>query len=281
MAKPDILASDIRQKYDNYKLAKKAGWEQRPIRQWGPYEYIVYDSIDLRLGAQTITVIDITGTGNVARFQMAYPEQGFDDEHNQALRRYALVLPPEEGIYWLVMREGETNTSFDNAYYATSQFYAADLTIFVCSSAAVEIDEMIGDIAWAVKEAQSTGWKQEEKQIANSIRAAAKRGAIAGTRQGKSNRWYFDKGELRDYLRTSQAETRGRPAKIEDLITSGADAHTIQRTLAALTREATGKIPHVQLWQPCDHPDCTNEPVCGNCLMCQDEHCDCFDQEES
>ena len=63
--------------------------------------------------------------------------------------------------------------------------------------------------------------------------------------------------------------------KLEDLITGGLSPQEIQRELAKMTRQATGKTPRGQLWQPCAHPDCDNEPVCLNCQKCEDEHCQC------
>lgn len=279
----ELTAEQIRKSHDAYREAKRDGWEHYPIRKWGPYEYIVCDTIDLRPGEQTITVIDITGRDDIARFQLAYPEQGWDEESNRAMRRFALVCPPDEGVYWLVMIEGSHpgRTGFDSHLYNTRRTYAADLSIFVGSASSSEIDAMIGDIAWAVEEARQCGWTQEDKQIGNTIRAAARRGAIPGARQGNSGRWYFDKATLSEWLYRSANETRGRPSAIEDLITSGADARTIQRQLAEMTRQTTGRIPRGQLWQPCEHPDCDNEPVCMNCLMCQDEHCHCFDAQGS
>jgi len=54
----------------------------------------------------------------------------------------------------------------------------------------------------------------------------------------------------------------------------------IQKQLAAQYRKRTGSIPKGQLWQPCACRGCDNEPVCMNCLMCQEKHCHCFDDEE-
>lgn len=269
-----ITPDSIRASYDTYKLARRAGWERYPIRTWGPFEYIVYSDIDLRLGPQTITVIDITDRQGVARFACAWPEQGWDEESCRKTRRFALLYTLEEGMYdWLVMTEDPSDSGcLGESLYYTDGVHAAELTIFVGSAASIEIDQFIGDIAWAVAEARAAGWQQQDEQIADTIRAAARRGAIVGSRQGASRRWYFDKNGFRDYLQRAASETRGRPS-IEDLITGGADVHTIQHTLAAMARES-GHIPHGQLWQPCEVPGCDNEPVCLNCLMC-DTHCRC------
>jgi hypothetical protein len=68
------------------------------------------------------------------------------------------------------------------------------------------------DIAQAIFQAKAAGWKQADLVIANTIRAAARRGAIPGARQGVSGRWYFwDSDELISYLRRSCVERRGRP----------------------------------------------------------------------
>ena len=277
-----LSADDIRKSSDFLRTARRDGWESRPIRKWGPFEYIVYGSIDLKWGEQTITVLDITGDSDVARFQLAYPEQGWDEESNRERRHYALVSPPEEGEYWLVMAEDHIlKTSFDNHRYCTSQYRAADLTIFVGSTASGEIDQMIGDIAWAVAEARQYGWDQEEKQVADTIRTSARRDSLPGARQSNSRRWYFDKAAFREWLADESAHRTGPKSVIEELITSGADARTIQHTLADMVRQNTGKIPRGQLWQPCELPGCDNEPVCMNCMMCEETHCHCFDEEQS
>lgn len=280
-----LSAEGIRKSSDNYKAAKRDGWENYPIRTWGPFVYIVCDKIDLKYGEQTIIVIDITGDNDVARFSLGWPDTvqfmpSLTEKEIRDYRRYALVSPPEEGVYWLVMTEDRIGkTGFDNHYYCTSQHYAADLSIFVGSTASGEIDQMIGDIAWAVAEARQYGWNQEDKQIADTIRTAARRSSLPGARQGNSRRWYFDKSSFREWLADESAHRTGPKSAIEDLITSGADARTIQHTLADMVRQNTGQIPRIQLWQPCEHPGCFSEPSCGNCFMCQDEHCHCFDDD--
>lgn len=283
-----ISASDIRASSDNYKAAKRDGWESYPIRKWGPYEYIVCDKIDLKYGAQTITVIDITDNSDVARFSLGWPDTvqfmpSLTESEIRDYRRYALVSPPEEGVYWLVMTEDRIGkTGFDSHYYCASQHYAADLTIFIGSTASGEIDQMIGDIAWAVAEAKAYanlyGWGEDEKQLADTIRTAARRKSIPGARQGNSRRWYFDKTAFREWLADESAHRTGPKSTIEELIT-GTDARIIQHQLAAQYRQNTGQIPRVQLWQPCEMPGCDNEPVCGNCMMCEETHCHCFDSE--
>lgn len=50
---------------------------------------------------------------------------------------------------------------------------------------------------------------------------------------------------------------------------------TIQSALAKQYRESTGEIPVGQLWQPCSIYGCNNEPVCMNCMTCQEVHCTC------
>lgn len=54
-------------------------------------------------------------------------------------------------------------------------------------------------------------------------------------------------------------------------------ARDIQKSLAAQYRQRTGNKPRGQLWEPCSLSECDNEPVCMNCMCCQDTHCDCFD----
>lgn len=136
-------------------------------------------------------------------------------------------------------------------------------------------------IDWAVREAQDYGWTQSREQIADTIRTAARRGNINGATQGPdTKKWYFNPAKFRGWLVREDAHKPGpKPSAIEELITSGADAHTIQHSLADLVRQNTGQIPRGQLWQPCELPDCDNEPVCMNCMMCEETHCHCFDGE--
>lgn len=137
-------------------------------------------------------------------------------------------------------------------------------------------------IDWAVREAQDYGWTQSREQIADTIRTAARRGNINGATRGPdSGKWYFNPPKFRGWLRREDAHKTGpKPGRLEEIITSGADARTIQHQLAAMVRQNTGQIPRVQLWQPCEYPGCDNEPVCGNCMMCQETHCHCFDAEK-
>ncbi len=62
--------------------------------------------------------------------------------------------------------------------------------------------------------------------------------------------------------------------KLEELITGGLDPRDIQRELAAMARQS-GHTPRGQLWQACGDPDCVNEPICLNCRLCEEEHCQC------
>ena len=38
--------------------------------------------------------------------------------------------------------------------------------------------------------------------------------------------------------------------------------------------QRTGPMPHGQLWEECSRRGCDNEPVCVDCLYCE-EHCRC------
>ena len=80
--------------------------------------------------------------------------------------------------------------------------------------------------------------------------------------------------ELQQKLAAIAQEPPATP--LEQLITGGLSPREIQLELARLTRQATGNIPRGQLWQPCDLPDCDAEPVCLNCLLCEETHCQCF-----
>lgn len=113
-------------------------------------------------------------------------------------------------------------------------------------------------------------------QLANTIIAAGKRGAIK-TRLGKSGTIYYQAESVRDWA--DQEPKSGRPRKgLSDLIENfDGDVNKLQHKLADSVRSSTGKIPHGQLWQPCEVQGCDNEPVCMNCMKCQDKHCHCFD----
>jgi hypothetical protein len=154
-------------------------------------------------------------------------------------------------------------------------------------------------IDWAVKEYRDViGDNRDDDQIANTIRAAAKRGSVRGCSQDDTGSWYFRPPAFRGWLIKSRDEKRGRPRvntpgphfdgkvylsdsddptkAISDLIENfDGDVSRLQHSLAAMSREATGNIPRGQLWQPCEHPGCNNEPVCMNCMMCEEKHCNC------
>lgn len=65
-------------------------------------------------------------------------------------------------------------------------------------------------IDWAVREAQDYGWTQDPKQIADTIRTAARRGSINGATQGPdTSRWYFNPPKFRGWLRKEDAHKTG------------------------------------------------------------------------
>lgn len=137
-------------------------------------------------------------------------------------------------------------------------------------------------IDWAVKEYREImdDTKLSNDQISNTIRAAARRGAIWGCSQDSTGAWYFRPPAFRGWLIKSRDEKRGRPrAKtVSDLIENfDGNVNNLQHQLAAMTREATGRIPRGQLWQPCEVAGCDNEPVCMNCMCCEEKHCHCHD----
>lgn len=134
-------------------------------------------------------------------------------------------------------------------------------------------------IEWAVEQAQDYGWEQEVDRIADTIRTAARRGSIHGaTQEPKTGRWKFNPPKFRGWLIKEEAHKRGPKPKnlgseVVEIIQG--DPALIQQRLAEVYRRETGTTPRGQLWQPCELPDCDNEPVCLNCLLCEDEHCDC------
>lgn len=143
-------------------------------------------------------------------------------------------------------------------------------------------------IDWAVKEYRDfMTWVEDDRtddQIANSIRAAANRGAIWGCSQDSRGDWYFRPPSFRGWLVKTRDEKRGRPrtkrddSTISDLIENfDGDVSSLRHSLAAMTRESTGSIPRGQLWQPCEVRGCDNEPVCMNCMRCEEKHCHCSD----
>lgn len=141
-------------------------------------------------------------------------------------------------------------------------------------------------IDWAVSEYRTiiTDDSRSDEKIANTIRAAASAGRIHGVSQGESGNWYFNPARYRGWLVKTRDEKRGRPRKTEDSIfvpdeDFDGDTVKLQHQLAEMTRQATGSIPRGQLWQPCEEPGCDNEPVCLNCMKCQEKHCHCFDEE--
>lgn len=137
---------------------------------------------------------------------------------------------------------------------------------------------------WAIGEYREyIGGGRTDDQIGNTIRAAANRGAIRGSSQDAAGAWYFRPESFRGWLVKTRDESRGRPReettkRVSSLIENfDGDTSALQHNLAKMTRGTTGNIPRGQLWQPCEHPGCDNEPVCMNCMMCQEAHCHCFD----
>jgi hypothetical protein len=93
-------------------------------------------------------------------------------------------------------------------------------------------------------------------------------------REGKIRHAEKDRGQWNFPQRTFMAWKRNRPGRGRSN-----PSDDIQREMAKQYREHTGDIPRGQLWQPCEVPGCDREPVCMNCLRCQDVHCHCFDDE--
>lgn len=114
---------------------------------------------------------------------------------------------------------------------------------------------------------------QDNGSLASRIRQAAQAGRLIAEKD-PAGRWQFPQDKLYEWVMDSNAHKTGAKPDIEELI--GQDPTTIQNTLADLYREATGEIPRGQLWQPCELGSCENEPVCMNCLKCEEAHCKCF-----
>lgn len=68
-------------------------------------------------------------------------------------------------------------------------------------------------IDWAIDEAISYGWTQTREQVADTIRAAARRGAINGASQSESGKWYFNRPKFRGWLVKEENHKRGPKAK--------------------------------------------------------------------
>lgn len=132
---------------------------------------------------------------------------------------------------------------------------------------------------WAIREYRDyIGDTRTDDQIGNTIRAAARNKRVWGCSQDSRGNWYFRPESFRGWLVKTREEARGRAREISNLIENfDGNVQNLQHTLAAMTREATGNIPRGQLWQPCEVRGCDNEPVCMNCMNCQEKHCHCFD----
>lgn len=124
-----------------------------------------------------------------------------------------------------------------------------------------EKDELLSRAERMVTEVGGPGFAQaafnvlvEEFQIAT------------GVSKERARHW------LAKAIRRARAPERALNADILAQPTS-----VIQETLASHVRKTIGHTPRGQLWQPCRRRDCDNEPVCMNCMLCEDEHCRCFD----
>lgn len=135
-------------------------------------------------------------------------------------------------------------------------------------------------IDWAIREYRDFfGDSRPGAEIGNTIRAAAHAKRIWGCSQDSTGAWYFRPECFRGWLTKTCNEKRGRSQKNVSGLIENFDGNVsgLQHELAAMTREATGNIPRGQLWQPCEAPGCNNEPVCMNCMRCQERHCHCFE----
>ena len=135
-------------------------------------------------------------------------------------------------------------------------------------------------VDWAIREYRDFfGDARPDAEIGKTIRAAATAKRIWGCSQDSRGNWYFRPECFRGWLTKTRNEKRGRPRKsVSDLIENfDGNVNSLQHELAAMTRETTGQIPRGQLWQPCEVPGCDNEPVCMNCMCCEEKHCHCFD----
>jgi hypothetical protein len=256
--------TDKQVRRDVLDTSKYGDWNMCEIFRWGIYTYVHTGRVRLIIGVQNLHVIDVTDTIlNIARFHDRY--HNYPAEQNEG--NYAMVYTPDEGEC-----VGLLHMDNDDHHY-----YIADLPIYIGVGADAELTGSFGDMAWAISECKVIGWTQDDKTIANTIRAAARRDGI-GAWQGASRRWYFPKQAFQEYAYRSMSEQRGRPSTVSTLIeNSDGNASAIQHELAEMARSAIGNIPGGQLWQPCECPGCSTEPVCMNCMMCEDEHCNCFD----
>lgn len=135
-------------------------------------------------------------------------------------------------------------------------------------------------IDWAIREYRDFfGDSRPDAEIGNTIRAAAAVKRIWGCSQDSRGNWYFRPESFRGWLTKTRDEKRGRPRKsVSDLIENfDGNVSGLQHELAAMTRATTEQIPRGQLWQPCEERGCDNEPVCMNCMRCEEKHCHCFD----
>ena len=100
------------------------------IEVWGDCEYAVISNLRPTEEPQTLDVVKLSGSSaEVAKFSMAWPDQGH--------RRYCIVLVPDEGAYYLVLRE-------DGGF---SQFRGANLPIRVTPGTQEDYEAMIEGMA--------------------------------------------------------------------------------------------------------------------------------------
>jgi len=149
---------------------------------------------------------------------------------------------------------------------------------------------------WAVAEYRDyIETSTDNDQVRNTIKAAAKRGAIWGCSQDERGNWYFRPAAFRGWLVKTRDEKRGRPRSqpaepaVQPASTGDPKANRLKvkagqyqvgdqidgRVITGFGKVwAEATLSGGQLWQECEYGPCQNEPVCVHCFKCE-KHCHC------
>lgn len=275
-----LTVAGMKQQFsDEHKIAQKAGFDPMPVVKFGEYEYVILHSELVHPGHNTAEVINIAAEStdsfkilvtttdkkhSVGNAWISYGEEGgvfalaifterntvTDIRVRTAVLSYRLVPPTVEDAI-------AVQRMFDEEIEGAAMMQQVEISMRLEQQIFAAIPAQLRQLR------QNSGWSQTE----------------LGRRLGISQQYVaqLEKGDRQppaELLRKIAGLINDPPSKLEDLITDGMSPRDIQRGLAEYTRKTTGKPARGQLWQECDQPGCDNQPVCLNCLLCQD-HCQC------
>lgn len=265
-------------------IAKKEGFDPKPVVRFGNYDYVILFPELIHPGPNAAGVVNVTEFNQREHFRLLVTEP---DSPRYSIGNAWISYGDEGGVFALAIYTPNNTITDVEARTAVLSYRIVEPTRDDTRAVQAMLDEEID--AGLLNERVELMLRLEsqlQEQLPELLRQFRQEHswsqAELGRRLGISQSYV---AALELGVRTAPPELQQKiatllqeppPSKLEQLISSGMGPRDIQRQLAALVRQNTGQIPRGQLWQPCERPGCSKEPVCLNCLMCQDEHCECF-----